>query len=161
MFRTVFASKAVAAAGNYSAGDILSESASNGVGTAWEFKNIVESGKSGRIVSGFLTCSAGAVAVGYKLHLFKDNPSSSELDDNAALNIAAADQASYIGLLIFEAAADRGDVASARSIITSMPIGFICKNNILYGILEDPTGETGEVAGMTVTIYLTAETEQG
>ena len=59
--RSVTVSKAVAAAANYAAADILSESATNGAGTAWTFSNIGPSGRAITITTALMTCTEDSV----------------------------------------------------------------------------------------------------
>lgn len=142
-------SRAVAAAGNYdAAGDILSNSATNGAGTAWQFPSV---GQWGVIRGGVVTCSEDSVVFRLRLHLFADNPSSSELDDNAALAIAEADRPNHIGFVDFPAMTDVG-VPSVAQFEALKP--YHTKYGTLYGILQTLDVENNETAGMTVSVTL-------
>lgn len=148
-------SKAVAAAANYTAGDVVSESAT--AGTSWEFSPIqLFEARRGVITHAVLTSSEDSVTARYRLHLFTSDPSASELDDNVAKNFAAADLGKYVGSIDFEAVVDQGAGGWTKS---SPYVGFQLDeaSQALYGVLEDLDGETAETAGMTYTIRLFVE----
>lgn len=150
------ASKAVAAAGDYAAGDVLSESATNGAGTAWRFSDIAPaSGRSGTINGAMATCDEDSVTFRLRVHLFSANPSSSELDDNAAKNFNDSDRANYVGYIDLPAMADVGGFAVAKADQQTMP--FVAFGSDLWGVVETLDAETNETAGMTLSITLHAE----
>lgn len=145
-------SRAVAAAGDYGAGDIVSDSASNGVGTAWQFPNL---GTQGTIYDAFATCSEDSVVWRLRLHLFKANPSASELDDNAAKAFAEADRANALGYIDFQAAADIGVYSMAGGSVLYK--GYETLDGTLYGVVETLDAEANETAGMTLAFTLYAD----
>jgi hypothetical protein len=170
----VTVTKTIAAAGDYTAGDVVSESASNGVGTAWRFGGIENrAGEGSHITRAFIVGSEDSLTAVYKLWLFSANPSTSELDDNAAKNFSAADMANLIGIITFKAMADQGATSYAEvdPDNTDMPfhvipvmtdyIGVIGGSNLtgssIWGVLEDTSGETAETASMTLSITLVME----
>lgn len=150
--------KTIAAAGNYTAGDIVSESASNGVGTSWAFTNFArEDGRPGTIFKADITCDEDSITASYRLHLFSANPSSAtEKDDNAAKAFDNDDRLNYLGAITFPAMVDEGEFSRAQ--VDGLTFGYWCGNgsSTLYGVLEDLTGETAETAGMSMTITLWA-----
>lgn len=151
------ASKTLAAAGNYDDNDIASESASNGVGTAWEFVNMApREGGVGEIFMATIKCSAGAVVASTRLHLFSESPTTSEMDDTAALNMTTADRAKHLGWIDFPAMVDQGDYAMAQA--TGLSQAYYCADGArdLYGVLQLTDAETNESAGMVVEIELFA-----
>ncbi len=156
----VTASKVAAAAGDYADNDIVSESASNDAGTAWTFLNMApREGGAGEIYHAFVKCTTEGVAATSRLHLFAMDTAanaswSSELDDNAALNIDEDEMDEYLGFIDFPAMVDVGEFAFAQA--TGLSQGFKCKDGHrhLYGIYQLTDAETGEGAGMTVTIGL-------
>lgn len=151
------ASKTIAAAEDYADNDVLSESASNGVGTAFTFLNMApREGGVGEIFHATIKCSAGAVVAGFRLHLFSESPTTSEMDDNAALNMTTADRAKHLGWIDFTAASDQGDYAMSQA--SGLSAGYYCADGArdLYGILQATDAETNETAGMTVEIELFA-----
>lgn len=146
-------SKTLAAAGNYTAGDIMSESASNGVGTAWTFNDVGPKLGVVTILSSTITSSEDSVTFRGRLHLFKSNPSSSELDDNAAKAFAEADRTNFVGFVDFDALGDQG--VPSWAVANNLPITVqVGTDGKLYGVLEDLSGETNESANMVVTISL-------
>lgn len=171
-------SKTIAAAGDYAAGDIVSESATNGAGTAWRFGGIENrAGQGSHITRAFIVGSgtgADAVTAVYKLWLFNANPSTSELDDNAAKSFSAADMANFIGIITFKAMADQGAVSYAEVDLaeTDMPFAVIPVMVVttlgvidgteqgpssIWGVLEDTSGEASEHTNMVFTITLVTE----
>lgn len=152
--RTRSDSKTIEAAGNYTAGDVLSESDTNGAGTAWSWDGLGPSGQTFFITGGVLVGDNQSRLVTHRLHLFSNNPSNSELDDNAALNIVSADKSLYQGYIDFPATTDEGTaVTSQRS---GLAHAVKTASGTLYGILEDLDGETDESAGETIEITLHA-----
>lgn len=149
----------LAAAGDYGAGDVLSQSASEGQGVAWQFPAMARvAGLGGKIVGGYITTSVGAFAAKFTLYLFNANPSASELDDNAALNIVAADRDKLVGMVNFGTdGTDVGDVSLNWMTNTqSVPYCTGAATN-LWGILIAVDAETNESASMTVDIELLIE----
>lgn len=151
------ASRAVAAAGNYSAGDIISDSATNGAGTAWEFKEMAfASGRPGTIYGAAWTCDEDSVVFRLRLHLWTGSPSTAtELDDNAAKTMDNDDRSLYLGYIDFPAGVDLGEFSAAQ---TECGKGYWCGQGgtSLYGVLETLDDEANETAAMTIAIELYA-----
>ena len=143
-------SRTVAAAENYTIGDIVSNSASNGAGTPWQFSNV---GSFGYIRGGVITCTEDSITTLFRLHLFTASPTASELDDNVALAIAEADRGAYIGFVDFPAMVDVGVPSVSQTEVLKPFTGL----GTLYGILEDRSGETAETAAQTISITLYVE----
>ena len=162
--RTVSVLRTIAAAGDYAAEDVLSDSATNGAGTAITFSKIAKTkGGAGYITQASILCSTTALTPRLALLLFKNVPTC-ELDDNAANSaVLAADQANFIGQIDFPAMSALGTGMSGTIATTStsgnLPIAFVCDNDddSLYGVLVTRDAITGESANMTVRINLTAE----
>lgn len=152
------ASRTVAAAGNYTAGDIVSDNATTG--TAWEFPDLSPRGTGTAciIFKGDIVCNAtnGAVTASYRLHLFSKVPTTTELRDNVAKAFTAADMANYLGVITFPAMTDEGTFSRAH--VDGLTMGAWADNSsgIVYGVLEDLSGETNESAAMTITMTLWA-----
>ena len=147
--------KVLPAAANYTAEDVVSESAT--VGTAWEFGPIrLRSDGNGIVTYANILFDEDAVTAVYHLDLFTADPSTSELNDNVAADLSAADALNKVGTVIFPACTDKGDVADA---LKESYIGFQLPPGAttLYGILRDTSGETLETAGMSCTIKLHVE----
>lgn len=162
--RSVSVLRTLAAAGNYDAEDVLSDSAANGAGTAITFTGLAKSkGGSGHVTGGSILCSTTALTPKLTLFLFSDTPTC-ELDDNAANTaVLAADQANYVGQIDFKAMSDLGTGLSGTiatmSTAGNLPLSFTCKSdsNALYGVLVTRDAITDEAANMTVNIRLTAD----
>jgi hypothetical protein len=154
--KTVSVTKTIAAAGNYTANDVLSNSATNGAGTDWDFLDCARSGGLSFEIRGVrFYCSAGGVALTPRLHLFTVAPTTSEMDDNAAFNLTTADRTGYKGYIDPLAAfADMGDFAYAQNDDLAKQITTENGDKGIYGILETKTDETGESANMTITVEL-------
>jgi hypothetical protein len=150
----------LAAAGDYAALDVLSQSASNGVGVAWVIPGAGRvNGGAGRIVGGVITTSVAAFAAKFRMYVFDANPSASELDDNAALSIAAADRTKLIGTLQWATDGTNVGGVSLNELTNTLALPFKCAaaSTDLYGILVTVDAETNESAGMTVDVELLVE----
>lgn len=150
----------LAAAGDYGALDVLSQSASNGVGVAWVIPGAGRvNGGAGRIVGGVITTSVAAFAAKFRMYVFDANPSASELDDNAALSIAAGDRSKLIGTLQWATDGTNVGGVSLNELTNTLPLPFKCAaaDTNLYGILVTVDAETNESAGMTVDVQLLIE----
>lgn len=160
--KTVSVTKALAAAGDYAVGDVLSESAS--AGTVWTFSAIAASNyRGGYITKAIALCQTTGLTPRITLFLFHTTPTCT-LNDNAA-NTAVlwADKANFVGSIDFPAMEDLGTGVS-QSIATpsssvSIPLEFETATNAddLIGVAVTRDAITGESATMNLTIALTAE----
>jgi len=157
----VTVTKALAAAGNYAAEDVLSEHASTG--TSWTFSGVVkQNGCSGEITKAQAICETTSLTPRLTLYLFTAAPTS-QLNDNAANTaLLHADLANYIGKIDFNAMEDLGgdsETIATPSTYGNLPLAFTCASdaNDLYGILVTRDAITGESAGDDMTINLTIE----
>ena len=155
--------KALAAAGNYSANDVMSESAT--VGTAWNFANVVgKNGASGKIKSATINAETAAIVPAITLYLFNVLPTSVLNDGITNTAILEADVAKYVGRIDFPALENLGTVGDANAVVTeadggNVPFDFKCAaaDVDLYGIAVTRDAEAGEVAGENLTIELLIE----
>lgn len=154
-------SKSLAAAADYAAGDVMSESATDGAGTDWDFRNVVNSpGGAGTITKAIAICSTTALTHGLTLFLFHTSPTS-ELDDNAG-NTAPleADNGKFVGAIDFPALVDIGTgqsyVVATPSTSGNLPIRFHTAPEArdLFGIAVTRDAVTGEAVGMRQTFIL-------
>lgn len=161
--RTVSVTKALAAASAYDAGDVLSESATNGEGTAWTFAGIAKKdGGFGYITKAHVISETTALTPKLALYLFNAAPTC-ELDDHAANTaLLYADAAKYVGRIDFPAMTENGTGASEAFVTPSsagvLPLAFTCATNAddLVGVLVAiDTFTQGAAKGMRIT--LTAE----
>ncbi|MDY6957619.1 MAG: hypothetical protein SVK08_00545 [Halobacteriota archaeon] len=158
--KTVGVTKAVAAAGNYVAEDVLSESAS--AGTAWTFSAIADrDGGTGEIVKAHVICETTAQTHRLTLYLFSAAPTS-ELNDNAANTaLLHADLDNYVGYIDFPALEDLGgdsEAIATPSTTGNLPLAYECASGAddLIGILVTRDAVTGETAGDDYTVRLTS-----
>src|SRR5690606_6932904 len=108
--------KTIAAAGNYDALDVLSDSATDNAGTAFEFEKIApRHGHPFLISSALIKCSEDSTTFRGRLHLFNAEPLAAEveMDDTVAFAIkTAAGSAKYLGYIDFPSLADMGTLPS-------------------------------------------------
>ena len=155
----VVSSKVLAAAGDYAAEDVLSENATDGLGTAFRFSGAARKpGGSGTITKAQAFLTTTALTPRIRLYLFK-RPPNSEKDDNAANTaVSTADRIISVGHLDFSAMADLEGTSEALLTPTAdgMPLEFDCADgeDSLYGIAVTQDAITGEVAGMELMIKL-------
>ncbi|MCH7553548.1 MAG: hypothetical protein IIC82_06100 [Chloroflexi bacterium] len=160
---TVSVTKALAAAGDYAANDVLSESAS--AGTVWTFGSVVRAnGGSGTIVKAIALLETTALTPGITLFLFSVAPTSALNDNVANTAVLHADQANFIGRITFPAMADLGtgdsEALATPSLATgNLPLAFnvASGDRAIYGIAVTRDAITGEVATDELIIKLTIE----
>jgi len=159
--KTVGVTKALAAAGDYAAEDVMCEDATTGV--AWTFEAIARAnGGKGYITKAHALWETTALTPRLTLYLFNAAPTT-ELDDNKANAAPAfADLAQYVGKIDFPAMEDLGGMSEAvatPSTTGNLPLAFECASDAddLIGILVTRDAITGEVATKSMTIRLTAE----
>ncbi len=151
--------KALAAAGNYGAEDVLSESAT--VGTVWTFDPMVTSeGASGVIVKAQAIWETTALTPALTIFLFNRTPTSAVNDNVANTALLHADLANYVGRIDFPALADIG--GDSEAIVTGsgnlpLPFSTVAGDRSLYGIVVTNDAITGEAATDELTIVLTSE----
>jgi len=161
VLKEVAVEKAIAAAGNYAAEDVISESAS--AGTAWTFAGLGRAnGAYGYITKAKIEWETTALTPRLTLYLFNAAPTT-ELDDNKANAAPAwADRTQYVGKIDFPALEDLGGVSEAvvtPSTTGNLPLAFKCASDAddLIGILVTRDAITGEAAGESIRITLTVE----
>lgn len=155
--------KALAAAVDYEANDVMSESAT--VGTAWNFPNVVgKNGASGKIVAAAINAETSALASAITLYLFKATPTSN-LDDGV-INTAPleADLLKYVGKIDFPTLENLGTTGTANAFVSEadgsnlkLPFKCAAADVDLYGITVIRDAEAGEVDDENLTITLTIE----
>lgn len=159
--KVVSVTKAIAAAGNYTAEDVLSESAT--AGTVWTFDAVVRAnGLSGYISKAQVLCETTAQTPRLTLYLFKVTPTSNLNDNVANTAVLHADEANYLGKIDFPAMEDLGgdsDTVATPSTVGNLPLAFVCEYNddAIYGILVTRDAITGEAAGADYIIKLTVD----
>lgn len=159
--KSVSASFAAAAAGDYADNDVISNSASNGAGLALEFPLAVRvPGGAGMVISGTINVVAStSVAATIGLQLFSQTPTATELDDNAAEGgVGAADAPYYLGEMLFATGTDygAGNIKPPSAVTPAAPL-FIHAEGVsqsIFGRLVFRDAEASETAGMTVIVTL-------
>ena len=156
---TVITTVVLAAAGDYVAGDVMSQKVTSG-GLAWAFPGMAKvKGGSGVIEKAIALCSTTALTPRLSLYLFNELPTS-DLDDNDPTTaVIAADKDYYQGKIDFPSMEDLGsgmsDSIATPNTSGNLPLAYMCRSsNNLYGILHTRDGISGEAAGMTMTIIL-------
>ena len=159
--KEISVTKALAAAGDYAAEDVLSESAS--AGTTWTFSNVVPvNGLSGYIVKAHAIFETTDLTPALTLFLFTAAPTS-ELNDNVANTaLLHADLANYVGRIDFPAMSNVGGDSEAIAVPSTsgnLPLAFKCADdaNDLIGIVATNDAITGEAAGDDLVIRITVE----
>lgn len=148
-------SPVLAAAGDYAAGDVLSDAATNGTGHAFVFAGMArQAGGSGIVAKALITSSVQGWVPAMRLWLFHALPAACELDDNSAFSLDADDRDKVVGYIDFEAGFDAGEVSFVQN--TDVRLAYKCAaaDTSLYGILQVTEAATNESAGMTLTVAL-------
>jgi len=163
VLKQVSVTKVLSAATAYHAGDVLSESATNNVGTAWTFSGIARADAAyGYITKAHVISETTAIVPRLVLYLFNATPTC-ELDDHAANTaLLHADLAKYIGRIDFPAMSENG-TGDAEAIATpstygNLPLAFQCAAaaDDIIGVLVTMDAFTQD-AGDDMTIVLTVE----
>jgi len=142
------------AAGDYADNDVVSNAVANGTGDPIEFASAVrDTGGAGKIIGATIACNEDGILATSRLHLFSQAPTASEMDDNAAFSLGAADLPYYLGFVPFAAMADFGAGSFALDALTE-DLLVRAAATTLYGILQFTDAETNETAGMIFTIVL-------
>jgi len=157
--KAVSDSFAAAAAGDYADNDVISNSVSNGTGTALEFENAVRiTGGAGMVVSGSINVVAStSVAATIGLQLFSQAPTATELDDNAAEGgVGAADAPYYLGEILFATGTDygAGNIKYPSVVTPAAPMFIRSEGTSIFGRLIARDAEASETAAMSVIVTL-------
>lgn len=148
--------KLLAAAGDYAADDVMSESAT--VGTAWVFPIGIKSGWLEKVVA---VCSVTALTPRLTLQFYTEPPTCT-LNDNATnTGCIAGDTPKYVGYIDLPAMRDLGtgqseSLATPNSASSNLPLSFTTPLGILYGVVVTRDAITGEAAGMSLSITIHA-----
>lgn len=153
----VSVTKALAAADDYAAEDVMSESATTG--TVWTFEVTRITGGGGYITKALALWETTGLTPRLTLYLFNVAPTTNLYDNVANTAPAYADVAGYQGKIDFPMMEDLGGMSSAvasPSTYGNLPLAFECTSSsvVLYGILTTRDAITGESAGKSMTIKL-------
>ena len=152
-----------AAAGDYGAADVISNSATADAGVAAEFAGAATNAEDVvTLVGASVRVNAPSFVPQLKFHFFSRAPvaSEAEMDDNVAFSIkTTAGQDIYLGNLTFPALANPGGTLFAVTEIS--PTGQVQKpmklgagETSLYVVIETVDADTNEVASMNLDIDL-------
>ncbi len=149
--KTVRTRKILEADGTYSSNDVMSESDTNGDGTAWKF----EFGHPGKIVEAKVVTPTSRTSA-ITLYLYESIPTC-ELDDNAAnTGPLVADLAFFAGKILLTALVAQGGPSSTVVTLTN-PVSH--RSKTLYVVVVDGTGEDfGD--DTTLDVILTSELDK-
>lgn len=147
---------AIAAAGDYAALDIISNSATNNAGVPWVIPNPARvAGGQGLITKVVVGFSADTMTARIRLRLFNAAPSlATEQDDNAAYSLALADRLRYLGAIDLPALSDHGAASVTEDAALRFPFATLPLDNTLYAIMQFIDAEANEAAGMTATLLV-------
>ncbi len=162
VLKRVSVTKVLSANGAYAIGDVLSESHTNTVGTAWTFSAIARAnGGYGYIVKAQVLSETTNLTPRLTLFLYNATPTC-ELDDNAGNNgVLNADLSKYVGKIDFPAMDELGgdsESLATPSTVGNLPLAFECASgsSSLVGVLVTRDAFTQGVLD-DMTVILTAE----
>ena len=146
-----------AAAGDYAAGDVLSNSATDGVGRSIYVPSLTRlAGGTPIVMNVVATCNEDAVAFSLRLHFFRVSPVAAdvEMDDNvpfdAAKLVGAVDN--WAGSILLNAFVDRGtSIATSETFDIRQIFRCAPHDNGLWMVVTAETGEANETAAMRLT----------
>lgn len=146
----------LAAAGDYTALDVLNQSASAGL--SWLLTGVARaSGFGGHIRKVKLTTSVAALVPRMRMHLYTSVPGTLQNDNLAFLN-AAADRAAYIGYIDLPALQTSGSSEIAWAIADALDVAYQCVGSAnLSFVLQTLDTFTNESVGMTFDIEVTVD----
>lgn len=159
--KTVSVTKALAAASQYHAEDVVSESAA--AGTSWKFSAIARAdGASGYITKAHVISETTAITPRLVLFIFTATPTSALNDHAANTAMLHADLANYVGKIDLPAMEDIGtgdsESTATSSTTGNLPLAFTCAADAddLYAVVATRDAFT-QTAGDDLVIRLTVE----
>ncbi len=132
---SVVKTKALAAAAGYTAQDVLSESATEGIGTPYEFALASKPGGSILIIGARVGSESEDITPRIDLEIYTKYPSCNLADNVPYVGPAPADKNFYWGPIAMMSLSDKADATGDSSAIVStstvgnLPIGIVCENN--------------------------------
>jgi len=160
--KTIRKTVELAAAGDYAAEDVLSNSASAGVAWSWLALFRADNTK-GYITKVHAMCEVTALTPRLTIYFFKAAPTNCNLNDNVG-NTAPhhSDKANYVGKVDLPALEDLGGMSEAvasPSTYGNLPLLVEAASNAddLHGVVVTRDAITAEVATMELTLDVTME----
>lgn len=144
----------IAAAGDYTAGDVINQSTSAGV--SWVIPSAARSsGRGGHIKKVLMTCSVAAMVPRTRIHLFNSAPTVLQ-NDNVALVLDLDDRAAYLGYIDMPALQTSGSSEFSFALNDALEHAFQTSGSAnLNFVLQAIDAFTNESASMTIDIYFT------
>ncbi len=144
-----------AAAGDYAAGDVMSQNVTDTLGTCLILPNfVVNPGDTGTVTAIRARCSEDAVLVTLRLFCFNAMPLplEIEMDDNIAFNFKTAEgQNKFVGSILLNPFVDRGTSTSTSDNPNLFePMKCASGSTTLFVLPALETAEANETAGMTI-----------
>jgi hypothetical protein len=158
-YDTVWDIKALAAADNYAAEDVLSEHATLGRPFIFGHMSKKEHG-AGTILGGRVWISTTALTPRVTLYLYNGMPTCILNDNVANTGPLEVDMYKWVGQLDFLACEDLGGGSSSfitRGTYGNCPLDYVCVDGKLYGVAVLRDAVTDEAAGMRMAIGLDIE----
>ena len=157
--KEVVSSKYLAAAGNYDAADVLSDSATAANATTFQF----DVGESGVIEKAMVLTSETAETFRVHLKLYSRKPTCILTDNVKNTGVLLADVPYYIGPIDFMALEEIGDVGHSEATVTpstvgNLPLSYVCPGGIAYGVAVTRDATTTESVGMSLIFKLQIKT---
>lgn len=153
--RVISITLTAAAAGDYAANDIISNSATGDAGVANQLTGF--SGSTGGVVELdriSMVCSEDSVLFRPRIHWYGSNPAAAdvEMDDNAVSDFAktATGAAAYLGKTDLPAFADMGTAMAQTEVDNLAKLLKVGSSNTLYFVLQTLDAEANETANMTI-----------
>ena len=148
------AAPVIAAAENYTAGDVLNDSVT--AGNAFLIPNAARAAGLGGVIEKILiTSSVEGMVPRFRLHVFDSLPTVLQ-DDNVALVLDEDDRSAYLGFIDMPPMQTSGSSEfSWTQLIDRFPFKCAAGATDLWFVLQTLDTFTNEVAGMTFTIQFT------
>lgn len=153
--KEVMDTQILAAAGDYAAADVMSNSATAADALPFKF----DVGYSGVIEKAIAGTSETAETFRIALKLYSQKPSCILTDNVKNTGVLKADWPFYIGTIDFMALEELGDVGHSEAVVTTstvgnLPLPYICPDGIMYGVAVTRDATTTESIGMTLAFKL-------
>ena len=158
---TITVTKALAAAANYDAEDVLSESA--GTGTAWTFAQAARSnGGSGAILAVYDIFQTTNLTPRLTVYWYKATPTCVLNDNVANTSVKNADKANYLGRTDISTMEDLGGISESiatPSTVGNLPLVFTCASDAddIIGVVVTRDGFSDEIATDELSIVIVVE----
>lgn len=150
-----------AGSSNHDAGDVMSESATDGVGTAWTFRDAARiPGGSGRIIQATADTQVEGQTHKIALQVYTKYPTCELDDDSSAASPNPTDAPYFVDEILLPALHSRGDnsyTTATPSTAGNLPLTFVCEPgkrqlDLVVIAVEATTHTAGE--WLDITLYI-------